>query len=519
MDSWSVEHLNLMKLGGGNHACQDYLQEEGGFQECFEENEDDDVDLKEFIQAKYSSEAAQAYKELLKERVTEAATAATAEAAPPALPAAQELVIHKTPSMDETQSTQDLTESPATTPCTEKLLSSTTASAVLMLSPSTTSAEGDPLFDASAKSFCDDEDDHGNGGDDQQQQQDDSPEFAEEEEEEEEEDEEIEEDMEPEEEKQEKEDKLETSCRGGPLGALDSWFSKVKQPPAGTAALTNASNHTSSTGNSFLSSAMSSMTGGRRSSRSYRRQVSSASAPTITYMGRSFSADGSDDNKLLTRQEAVSARVKRQSSGKQSIQLLALMAQEQDEIARETVSETPWRQSSMTHYQGFSAEKKVEPFCGAPNEGGGLAFFGNNHNDNHHARSSSAGTHRKRWSSETSATQQQIRHQQLAYTDSDILDIAQDSAEFARLQRGLKSKGAVTNEVLKQKLYAFVANSKLRRLNALQKQAQDDNGNDNDNDAANDHPNNNRRRVKASKSEDLSLLRSHTIHTSTAKRL
>ena len=93
--------------------------------------------------------------------------------------------------------------------------------------------------------------------------------------------------------------------------------------------------------------------------------------------------------------------------------------------------------------------------------------------------------------------------QKLAYTDADLLEIAMDDQEFARLKAGLKHKGAVTNEVLKQKLYAFVAKSKLRKSGSFI----DDSGIS--------PPNSPKRQHKGKTTDDL---RSRTMHTSTTNR-
>ena len=56
MDSWSKEHLGIMKVGG-NRSCQRYL-------ECYGVKPDEDIKLK------YSSEAAESYKKVLQKKAT-----------------------------------------------------------------------------------------------------------------------------------------------------------------------------------------------------------------------------------------------------------------------------------------------------------------------------------------------------------------------------------------------------------------------------------------------------------------
>jgi Putative GTPase activating protein for Arf len=279
--------------------------------------------------------------------------------------------------------------------------------------------------------------------------------------------------------------------------SLDAWFNKKttggdRRMSALPAPATDSSVSAGSTAASSIQSAISSLTGRRR----VRRHHSSASAPTITYMGRSFSADGSDDvNKLDSQRE--SAKLRRHSD----IKLLAEMAAIQDEIATENLGaawrQSAWRQSSPAQVQ-WTADKKIEPF---------------NLNDGSGGLSSPYSGPGIRRGGRRPSRHESLR-KKLAYTDADLLKIAQDDKEFQRLKTGLKNKGAVTNEVLKQRLYAFVAKSKLRHSDSSASGVDADQGDD-----SIAEPINRRGKLQATKSEDLtSLRRAHTIHTNTANR-
>lgn len=249
-----------------------------------------------------------------------------------------------------------------------------------------------------------------------------------------------------------------------PTSTVESWFGKRRMPALRT-----------SSGSSALSPDFNSL----QARRGCRRSYSSNSTPTITYMGRSFSADGSD-HPIVVEQKQGKLR------SLSDIKLLAELSMQQEEIARENLNagwRASWRQSAPASY--WTTDKKVEPF-NAPAEYG-------------YGSGEKRGKRRPRHT--------ESMRQRLAYTDEDLLEIALDDAEFQRLKTGLKHKGAVTNEMLKQKLYAFVAKSKLRRSMDEAK------------------TNKQRRSTRSPKprskkrSESGDKLRASTIHTSTSKRL
>ena len=191
---------------------------------------------------------------------------------------------------------------------------------------------------------------------------------------------------------------------------------------------------------------------------------SSASTPTITYMGRTFKADGSDDGlRSLSNHESRLHR-KRLCS----LAPLANMAQQEDLIARDSVSSN-WISSIPTNH--FSTAKKTESFDADD------------------------------FRSQGRITRYGSLRRKLSYTADDILSIAKNDNEFARLKEGLQRKGAVTNELLKQRLHAFVAKSKTRVLSRSET-------------TINCHD----RQPVRSKSEDLTILRAHTIRSSLANR-
>ena len=405
MDSWAKEHVDLM-LAGGNQRCQDYLAEHGGFpvsavttsSGVVSDDNDDDIDIEE----KYASEAAQDYKEFLKECSTGR-------------------IEDPVQALDETESS---TESDGSGFEYDDAVKTTVGR---QNAPTT--------IDSSARSSLDDSQE--------------------------------EEEKLPLEDEAQVQGSSKTEITSRMSLTLDGWFShrsSVKSSEDVSLSVASSSYHK------------------RRTRGAYQRSLSSASsasAPTITYMGRSFSADGSDDSKLLSKHLS---RMRR----KPDVTLLADLADQEEHIARESVSSS-WSYSIPANH--FSADKKVEPFASEGSLAGGSL---------HRAPFSSLRSSRR-------PTRHQSMRQKLAYTDADVLQIAQNDQEFARLKAGLKSKGAVTNEMLKQKLYAFVANSKVRRSSALSLPKPGT--------VSNDGSDNNRRNLKASKSEDLSLLRSYTIHS------
>ena len=294
--------------------------------------------------------------------------------------------------------------------------------------------------------------------------------------------------------------------------SLDVWFTKKstggdrRMSALPVPAASDSSVSAGSTA-STIQSAISSITG--RSSISGRqrpRRHKSASAPTITYMGRSFCADGSDDtNKEVSQRE--SAKLRRQSD----VKLLAEMAATQDEIATENLKQAAWRHSTPAQMQ-WSADKKIEPF---------------NLNDGSGGMNNSYSGPSDRRRGRRPSRHESLR-KKLAYTDADLLKIAQDDNEFRRLKAGLKNKGAVTNEVLKQRLYAFVAKSKLRHSDS---NASGDSGDKSigststaellgrRGSTSTAELLGRRGKLQATKSEDLSSLRrAHTIPTDTSNR-
>lgn len=253
-----------------------------------------------------------------------------------------------------------------------------------------------------------------------------------------------------------------------PTATVESWFGKRRMP-----ALRVSSGNGGSDFNSL------------QARRGYRRSYSSNSTPTITYMGRSFSADGSDHPIVVEQKKQGHLR------SMSDIKLLAELSMQQEAIARENLNagwRASWRQSAPASY--WTTDKKVEPFQSSEyGYGSGEKRGGRRHRHNESMR------------------------QRLAYTDEDLLKIALDDDEFQRLKAGLKHKGAVTNEVLKQKLYAFVAKSKLRRSMDSSDEAKNGENIKQRRSARSPKP----RSKKKSKSRDE--LRAKTIHTSTAKRL
>lgn len=434
MDSWSKEHVKLMQAGG-NQKCQEYLAEHGGFllpaatvnvggNDDDDDDDENDIDIEE----KYSSEAAQDYKMMLKDVST----------------GRTENPLDSSNGLDDIESSTesagpgfgsdnikaaplDRHDTPTTIDCSNR-----------------SSLDGSYYGRQELASIL-------NIGDLEEKGEEDEKETP-----------------------LEDESKLKDDSKKEPISRmslnLDGWFSKT------------SSTHSSSTGETSLSAASNSGHHQQRSRRAYKRSMSSASsasAPTITYMGRSFSADGSDDSKLLSKH---AERIRRNNS---DVKLLVDLADEEEHNARESVSST-WIGSIPANH--FLVDKKIEPFL----LGGGSL---------HSPFSSLRGSKKP--------TRIESMCQKLAYTDEDLLQIALDDKEFARLKAGLKNKGAVTNEMLRQKLYAFIANSKSRKsaVAALRKST-----------TVSIDGSDNRRVLSASKSEDLSLLRSYTTHTATADR-
>jgi Putative GTPase activating protein for Arf len=450
MDSWTNEQLELMR-GGGNYACRRFLERhstEIGF---------DFYNTP--IQQKYTTPAAEEYKKQLQRRATKGGKA------------------DETESSTETGENSNVSAAPSSSIGLERNKYKKQLRTASSMDESVCSFAEDDSNDAApgAKKIRDTSNKETTGMDDSEGAIDEG----------------------------EEEEEDDDSERNKGVGAamksrsLDAWFNKKttggdRRMSALPIPASDASVSAGSTATSSIQSAISSLTGRKK----VRRHHSSASAPTITYMGRSFSADGSDDaNKLISQRESAKIR------GQSDVKLLAEMAATQDEIASEKLGaawrQTAWKQSAPTQMQ-WTADKKIEPF----NLNDGSGGLGGSYNGPSHRR----GGRRP--------SRHESLRKKLAYTDADLLKIAQDDNEFRRLKAGLKNKGAVTNEVLKQRLYAFVAKSKLRHSDSNASGESAEHGDD-----CTAGPTSRRGKLQATKSEDLtSFRRAHTIHTNTANR-
>ncbi|CAB9497703.1 with coiled-coil, ANK repeat and PH domain-containing protein [Seminavis robusta] len=443
MDFWSEEHLELMRHGG-NYAFQKFVEKQTKNDASFDFYETP-------IDQKYTSDAAVAYKSVLKKRAQAAAKGTK-------------------PGLDETESSTETAASSTVAENNKESKQYKFKKQQQQLSPAG--------MDDSANSFFADDtstDAATNNSKKRNTRQhrsmdDNSDHKASIQEEEGEDDDQNDSDSEAARKQKEEEDKRNMS--------LDSWFNKKptakrrmkKLPvPSSDASCSGKSTATTNT----IQSAIASIT----SRRSVRRSNSSASAPTITYMGRSFSAADKDGTVTLKHHREAD-RLKGQSD----VRLLADMADAQEKIARENLGtswrQDAWRQSAPAQMQ-WSADRRIAPF----------SF----HDDDIARRV------------KTPARHESLR-KKLAYTDADLLQIALDDKEFARLKAGLKTKGAVTNGILEQKLYAFVAKSKLRKntVDADEESQVSD---------SNQPRSHGRQRMQASKSENLSMMRrTSTFH-------
>lgn len=201
---------------------------------------------------------------------------------------------------------------------------------------------------------------------------------------------------------------------------LERWLSKA--PESASSALADAVSDAKNLLSTPIHSTKSdTMLGSQHHKKKITRSRSTASAPTITYLGRIFSANCEQlKGRSLYRQ--------RTSSATSPVLSRTALAHQQERLAKSSSIDKPWRTNLPPNF--WTVDKKVEPFMSSSSNG-------------NHCNGSAS--------------------DKLSFTETDLLNVATDNEEFARLKAGLKNRGAVTNEVLKQKLHAFIVKSKLRK--------------------------------------------------------
>ena len=123
--------------------------------------------------------------------------------------------------------------------------------------------------------------------------------------------------------------------------------------------------------------------------------------------------------------------------------------QRQSSIYTTAAANTSW----YGDYSSTASSTAVASGVGSNNGGGAVWMLGTSNG----------------WdSSSLSLLEQQFA--ELVYTEQDVLDIASDDYEFARLKRTLKHNGAITNATIQQRMFAFVANRKRRQERQKQKE-------------------------------------------------
>ena len=355
MDAWPEEHLERMRQGG-NKAFWSFLQQNDIDLNALEVEE---ADIKNVIKQRYTSSAAELYKEILSDRVA----------------VARGLDVDTSDSSSFAVDDDDVMEFAATT---NSIIAAPSTSMTPVYANNENPAERDKA------------------------KQNDIP-----------------------------KDEAKEQHSESPL-SLDYWLSKAPASASNIAgAVTDATSILLS--NSIHSSNRGSITPKKTR---IKRSLSCASTPTITYMGRSFNADSEEFKHLGKNSPRYSIH---------SIMSRADLAEKHEQLARNNNSDAPWRTSLPPNF--WTAHKKVEPFDAVTTSPGN-----------------------KRHSLRPSVIKSEKVRQNLCFTESDLFNVAMDENEFARLKAGLQSRGAVTNEVLKQKLYAFIAKSKQRQQQQQQQQ-------------------------------------------------